>query len=681
MAETDHAHGNGYNIWSRSGFIGEKEVFFSYNEDDNNEGAYLEWVLRDGHSSPADPESAGAVAATARRDRIYESHIICVLPDPQAIGDDDEFKILTVSSVPEDIGWFAFGTIHAKLLPRGFLDRFLLHRIPVHLRVGFHWPSGLLSTLLVIVSTGAGKGSGRAQAFFDKVLAPTFAEVGIPSSRYSVVVTKSPNTIATITSKIIRPRAQWGHRQTVIVLSGDGGVHDIVNALLGTTPPVQIVVGNEEFGPVVEDSSLPSSQSPTMSAIYTPPTLGVLALGTANAMAHSYRLVTSSSAETLGLQTILLGKPCALPLFHASFSRDAEVVHFGSDETVPLSRRADLAPETRLSCYYPDIDCVIHGAVVLSYGYHAAIVAESDTPGYRDHGVDRFKMAASDLFHLEDKDRSPDFRAKISVLKSTMGADGLGVLSVPLGIGTRQGESDPCCRWLDLPDTEHALALTTLVSNLEYDYVISPKSIPPSTKPAASPLSARRAGDDNDMYFVYVPDLPGPEVERLTYLAYLGGKHVGDLKVRYEAIEGIKIKLLPRSSTPTPSCPSSSARPGRGAVPLYSGGSFGTLRSDGGIDFPTISQALADYHRDGTLDRSRASHFPRLGEVVADCDKKVEENDRRWRKICIDGTIVVLERGGKGWVEMRRGVHPSLIPLHRNDKFVAVNFLSPSPSR
>lgn len=641
MAQTGPRNENGENMRARSGLLRGRRVFFQYKEDDADGGPYLEWIARDDHPPPTDPGLGGAVGGTAARGRILGIQIICVLPDLSRKGDGEDYNILTVNYVSEEFGWFKFDTVRTRFLPRGFLARFLLRENPLHLKLGLNRsPSERPPTLLVILSSGAGTGSGQALAFFDNILVPTFEALDIPRPRYSLVVTKSPKTIDNLTRQVIRPRAQMGFPQTIILLSGDGGVQDIVNALLSTAAPGKNTDGRESFGPVHEN--VPSSPSPTMAAEYTPPTLGILALGTANAMAHSYRLLTPSSSVSLGLQTILLGSPCPLPLFHAAFSPGAEVVLFGSDEAVPLSRRTNAGAEDQIDDSCSSTDGIMHGAVVLSYGYHAAIVADSDTPQYRSHGVDRFKMAANDLFYPADGAPPPVFRAKISVLKSTAGASGVDVSPVPGGTGAGQNsESDACGRWVELPGREHALALTTLVSNLEFDYVISPKSSPPSPKPTASTPSARRAGDDNDMYFVHVRALPGSEIERLTYLAYQGGKHVDDPEVGYEAIEGIRIELLPPSSAPLYSSSSPRGGPNAGPVPLG-----GVVSTPGSSDRPDQ---------------------PQLGNG----------DDRRLRKICVDGTIVVLEGAGKGWVEMRRGVHPSLIPEHSKD-FVAVNFLSPA---
>jgi diacylglycerol kinase family enzyme len=113
-------------------------------------------------------------------------------------------------------------------------------------------------------------------------------------------------------------------------------------------------------------------------------------------------------------------------------------------------------------------------------------------------------------------------------------------------------------QWKEIPEEEHIYVLSTLVSNLEAPFCISPHS---------KPL-------DGSMHLVHFGPRSGDEVMRIMGLAYQGGKHVEEEDVRYEAIDGLRIE-------------------------------FRGLESDG-----------------------------------------------RWRRICVDGKIVRVERDG--WVEVKK---------------------------
>ncbi len=92
------------------------------------------------------------------------------------------------------------------------------------------------------------------------------------------------------------------------------------------------------------------------------------------------------------------------------------------------------------------------------------------------------------------------------------------------------------------------------------------------------------------MRIVHFPPMSGQEVSRLMGLAYQGGKHVEEDFVGYEEVEGVRIEVPP-------------LKPGRDE------------------------------------------------KVGKELDEETQTEDERWRKICVDGTIVELESGG--WVEVR----------------------------
>jgi diacylglycerol kinase family enzyme len=148
---------------------------------------------------------------------------------------------------------------------------------------------------------------------------------------------------------------------------------------------------------------------------------------------------------------------------------------------------------------------IIYGAVVASWGLHAALVADSDTAEYRKFGSERFKMAAKELLHPADGTAPHRFQGQITMTTSD----------------AQTGEQSERV----LEESEHMYVLATLVPRLEKDFLISPDT---------EPLGGQ-------MRFLRFGPLSGDEAMRLMMLAYQGGKHVEDELVTYEEIERLRI--------------------------------------------------------------------------------------------------------------------------------------------
>lgn len=257
---------------------------------------------------------------------------------------------------------FQLSSFAAQTLPQDLLDRFLLKNIPEYFRPGTD------SSLDVLISTKSG--IGQSQKFYDAVLQPLLGVLGLsregapsavssPSSgkAYQATVTKDADSVKEFS------RERWGREgrsaggsETVILLSGDGAIVDLLN---GSTQPT-------EPGPL--------------------PTIAIIPLGTGNATFHSLHkphYTTSSgpapSHLVLALQALLKGKASPLPTFEALFSAGSHLVEEKKESTEP-------APISQLT-----------GAIVASYGFHSQLVWESDTPAYRKHGDKRFGMVAQEL--------------------------------------------------------------------------------------------------------------------------------------------------------------------------------------------------------------------------------------------------------------------------------------------
>lgn len=313
-------------------------------------------------------------------------------------------------------------------------------------------------SLHIIISIGSGVGAARR--FFDTILKATLESLGLDGRAYQLHETESETHITELSHTIFLPRANEGFAQTILLLSGDGGIVDIVNVLL---------------------SSLQSGS-------YVKPVIGLLPLGTGNALANSIGLTPVSSR---GLQTLLKGKPVSLPTFIAKFSSGSRFVADNGKSVAPLLRSDEGLG-------------VVYGAVVCSWALHASLVAESDTLEYRKYGAERFKMAAKELLSPSDGSAPHNYKGKITIFKKAK---------------EERGEI------ITLDRREHMYILASLVSNLEENLRISPHS---------KPL-------DGQLRLVHFRPLSPIEVMRIFELAYRGGLHVDDVDVHYDDIDGLRI--------------------------------------------------------------------------------------------------------------------------------------------
>lgn len=225
--------------------------------------------------------------------------------------------------------------------------------------------------LHVVVSTGSG--TGQAQAVWEQLLQPMLHHVcSLEAKNYALHFTSSESTVTELTRDVILPQANLGVAQAIILLSGDGGIVDIVNAIL----------------------------SGERTRSYKKPNIALLPLGTGNALAHSAGI---TGDNTMGMKTLLQGSTKELPLFCASFSPGARLL-------------VNEAREERI-LHVTDGTPVAHGAVVCSWGLHAGLVADSDTTEYRKFGAERFKMAAKEALLPSDGSPPHAYKGNVSVLR------------------------------------------------------------------------------------------------------------------------------------------------------------------------------------------------------------------------------------------------------------------------
>ncbi|EME41626.1 hypothetical protein DOTSEDRAFT_55399 [Dothistroma septosporum NZE10] len=232
--------------------------------------------------------------------------------------------------------------------------------------------SDVLPNFHVVVSTGSG--TAQAQAVWEQLVKPMLDYVqrdrGKPDKEYQLHFTTSESSVADLTRDIILPQANLGVTQSILLMSGDGGIVDVVNTLL----------------------------SGMRSSGYKKPNLSILPLGTGNALAHSSGITADN---TLGLKSWFKGEPKELPLFAASFSPGARA----------------LFDEARQERELHKINGVptAHGAVVCSWGLHAGLVADSDTVRYRKYGAERFQMAAKEALFPSDGSPPHIYQGNVSV--------------------------------------------------------------------------------------------------------------------------------------------------------------------------------------------------------------------------------------------------------------------------
>lgn len=343
----------------------------------------------------------------------------------------------------------------------------------------------------VIVSTLAG--NQNASEYYQKTLDP-FLTSKLPhlklKENYFVHTTTSPTSIAHLTKTLFLFNAKKGVKQTLILLSGDGGIVDIVNTLTTTLQRE------------IDDSRPPS--------IFFKPAICLVPCGTANALAWSLNVARDP------LKAIWDGRARALPQFEVTFSKQARLV---TDEGrqqrefvsagVHEENRSDVrvAVETQQTAlagqegyFDPNGRVRIYGCVVFSWGLHASLVALSDTSGKRKHGLDRFKVAAKELI-----EEGHVYKGQVRVHK------------------------DRHSEWEHLGDPDnnrHWYILATLVSNLEEKYRISPAS-----KPLDGVLRLIRIDATE----------PAETLSAIMMQAYENGRHIESEAVQYEAIDGLRI--------------------------------------------------------------------------------------------------------------------------------------------
>ncbi|KAI1365048.1 ATP-NAD kinase-like domain-containing protein [Xylaria arbuscula] len=363
------------------------------------------------------------------------------------------------------------------------VDNFYIAGPPAHLQPD---PQHCIHVLVSVRS-----GTGLSLQFYENVVAPILEALGLTASSadgagqgsYHLVVTQDAHSVKSFSKYLAaRGRVETGFEHTVVLLSGDGGVIDILNGYASDIP------------------------DPASSAS-SPPLIAILPLGTGNALFNSLhkkvQTPPASSDLVQGLRTLLRGTAAPLPSFKVAFPPGSRTIEYSEKESPGATdassndnkaAEAGLAEKTQYVRH-------LYGVVVASYGFHSQLVWESDTPEYRQHGAKRFHMVAEQLLK-----ESHAYNATVEITQSP----------------SSSGESVVRKK---LDREKHAYILATTVSNLEKTFCISP---------ASEPLDGR-------LRLVHFGPASGEETMAIMMAAYDGGKHVSMDGVGYEEMDQIRI--------------------------------------------------------------------------------------------------------------------------------------------
>lgn len=147
---------------------------------------------------------------------INDEDIIAVV---EAGGSSGGFKILSLRPTTDDDSPFELRITPATILPKEFLDRWLYPELPSYLQEDH---------LYTLISTRSGTGLATV---FSVVLQTVLEAVGVPATKQTLVETQSSDSIKDFTTTTLLPNANHGRKQTVLLLSGDGGIVEVINAI------------------------------------------------------------------------------------------------------------------------------------------------------------------------------------------------------------------------------------------------------------------------------------------------------------------------------------------------------------------------------------------------------------------------------------------------------------------
>lgn len=157
--------------------------------------------------------------------KLLEENVICVTAQQDGSVGHRIFSLAPIQEGSETP--FELRITNTTLLPPDFLERHLFKTFPTYLQ-----PS---TDIHVLISTLSG--TRLAPRFFEDVLHPVLLAIGVADSQYNVLQTKDAGSVIDFARTVLLPAANEGRKQTVLMLSGDGGLVDAVNGLLAEGTP------------------------------------------------------------------------------------------------------------------------------------------------------------------------------------------------------------------------------------------------------------------------------------------------------------------------------------------------------------------------------------------------------------------------------------------------------------
>lgn len=244
---------------------------------------------------------------------------------------------------------------------------------------------------------------------------------------------------------ISKHASSFSSSTTVILLAGDTSAHEFVNNL----------------------SPMESSHRLTLCIIPT---------GSGNSLSHSIGHESIPHA----ISRIFLGQAQPLCVVPVSFP----VGSIASRSNKPVT--------------------LLQSLMVVSWGFHASLVADSDSPEYRKFGPQRFGIAAKELLDANNEVYNGTIRLYLPSTESALASTpSLAPVSAPVSSQV----TGP-----------HSYVLFTTVNRLEKTFVISPRSNPPSS---------------GDMFLIRLGPISSSEIMKVMTMAYDNGSHVSSDQVMY----------------------------------------------------------------------------------------------------------------------------------------------------
>lgn len=118
---------------------------------------------------------------------------------------------------------FELKTTSATNLPQECLEDYLVKNLPTYLQAAE-------TKIFVLISTLSG--TGLAPDFYDAVLHRILDSIGLPQTSYTLIRTDNADSVKDFASSTLLDGANQGRKQSILMLSGDGGMVDTINGLL-----------------------------------------------------------------------------------------------------------------------------------------------------------------------------------------------------------------------------------------------------------------------------------------------------------------------------------------------------------------------------------------------------------------------------------------------------------------